>query len=802
MLHKFACKLLALLAVFVVCAPFAQADEPGNPPIGWLHGRSGLAPFDGEYFTLSTNSQLTNERVLTFSTPQLAVSDNGAGNTYVVTLGPILSYWYSTGATTNQTAFNAISNLPSSATGDIFYKASATTVTRLPIGTAAQVLSVSAGGIPEWSSAGSPAPVDAHYVTTQTDATLSNEHVVSGGDGIDATIGAGTADIAVDSTVIRTTGAQSMSGPKTLSGGPIVTGAHSTGLVLTGSGFSTTVLTDPGANRSQTIPDVASGSFIMTQGASTKVGILTLSATPVLSTNAITGSGANTVTLFTSSDTVVGRATTDTLTNKELTSPSFTSNATGFTMKGSGSNTFVHTWAPGGAGQTLTWPDPNGNVDVGYKTGTIAAGGSVYGIGNNTMSATAAGTSGQVLVSAGTSAPGWGAAPIIGGGTNNASLGVSALGIYNGDGSKVVQTTGSAGQSWRVNGGGSAVEAFTPGTVTSFSATPTGIFDVATATSTPALSLDNQSANTFLSGPASGSAATPSFRVHAIGDYIAIPAFNGGRLTLTTASPVADAAAQGTIYWTPYKHGVISLWDGAQYVNVIPGEKSLSLTATSGSVYDVFGYLSGGTLALESLVWTNTTTRATGLTVDSSGVTHKTGDQTRRHLGTFYASGTNQCTDNSGIRGLWNQDNRVVRVLASKDTTNSWTYTTAAFREINAGTTPGISRVNVVSGDSATSVSLHSLSVVSNSNATVVIVTAAIGLDSTTARATDSINDNAAASTTTGAMSIQAIYSGIPGVGLHVLSQLEFSAATGTTTWYGDTGLALIQTGMNGTVEM
>lgn len=52
----------------------------------------------------------------------------------------------------------------------------------------------------------------------------------------------------------------------------------------------------------------------------------------------------------------------------------------------------------------------------------------------------------------------------------------------------------------------------TTGTVTSFSATPSGIFDVANPTTTPALSLDNQSANTVLSGPSSGGAATPSFR--------------------------------------------------------------------------------------------------------------------------------------------------------------------------------------------------------------------------------------------------------------------------------------------------
>ncbi len=50
------------------------------------------------------------------------------------------------------------------------------------------------------------------------------------------------------------------------------------------------------------------------------------------------------------------------------------------------------------------------------------------------------------------------------------------------------------------------------GTVTSFSASPASVFDVANATTTPALSLDNQSANTALMGPTSGSPAQPAFR--------------------------------------------------------------------------------------------------------------------------------------------------------------------------------------------------------------------------------------------------------------------------------------------------
>jgi len=54
---------------------------------------------------------------------------------------------------------------------------------------------------------------------------------------------------------------------------------------------------------------------ILTTGAQTKAGVLTLSSAPVIA--AITNTG--TLTLPTSTDTLVGKATTDTLTNKRIT---------------------------------------------------------------------------------------------------------------------------------------------------------------------------------------------------------------------------------------------------------------------------------------------------------------------------------------------------------------------------------------------------------------------------------------------------------------------------------------------------
>jgi hypothetical protein len=74
-----------------------------------------------------------------------------------------------------------------------------------------------------------------------------------------------------------------------------------------------------------------------------------------------------------------------------------------------------------------------------------------------------------------------------------------------------------------VQGGGGG-----SGTVTSvgLSAAPSSVFNVSgspvTTSGTLALSMDNQSANLFLSGPSSGAAAAPAFRALAVND------FNGG----------------------------------------------------------------------------------------------------------------------------------------------------------------------------------------------------------------------------------------------------------------------------------
>lgn len=171
----------------------------------------------------------------------------------------------------------------------------------------------------------------------------------------------------------------------------------------------------------------------------------------------------------------------------------------------------------------------------------------------------------------------------------------------------------------------------------------------------------------------------------------------GGRLTLESGVPVSttDQTAKTTIYYTPYIHDTITLWDGARWVPVTFAETSEALgTLTSGLPYDVFGFLSSGVLDLEKLAWTNGTTRATAVTLQD-GRYCKSGDKTRLLLGTFYTTTTTTTEDSLTNRYVSNVYNTLRRTMSYAITgTYTHTYTTTSWREWNAGT--GVTRLQFV----------------------------------------------------------------------------------------------------------
>lgn len=161
----------------------------------------------------------------------------------------------------------------------------------------------------------------------------------------------------------------------------------------------------------------------------------------------------------------------------------------------------------------------------------------------------------------------------------------------------------------------------------------------------------------------------------------------GGRLTLESGMHVSttDQIAKTSIYYTPSVGNVVPLWDGYKWRPIEFSETTLALgTLTSGKPYDVFGYISGGALALESLAWTNDTTRATAVTLQD-GRYCKSGDKTRLLLGTFYTTSTTTTEDSASNRYLANVYNQILRTLEKTDAT-SHTYATATQRPWNNDT--------------------------------------------------------------------------------------------------------------------
>jgi hypothetical protein len=276
-----------------------------------------------------------------------------------------------------------------------------------------------------------------------------------------------------------------------------------------------------------------------------------------------------------------------------------------------------------------------------------------------------------------------------------------------------------------------------------------------------------------------------------------------GRLTLTSGTPTTSSDVTGatSIYYTPCVGNSICLWDGTRWVLVSFTEYTLALgTMTASSNYDIFGYLSSGSLALEKLIWTNDTTRGTAVTLQD-GRYCKSGDKTRLYLGTVRSTSTTATEDSAAKRYVYNAYNQQPRTLYAADaSTASYTYN-GSWRESNAGSTEGTTRFGFVCGLA------HSMIEAVNLGATkcnsVNSYSLGIGLDSSsTASGVHVLGYSGGTATSADPViaCVTASWSGFPGVGYHTLRRLEQSSGA-TTTWYGtNSNAGNFQSGMYGII--
>lgn len=272
------------------------------------------------------------------------------------------------------------------------------------------------------------------------------------------------------------------------------------------------------------------------------------------------------------------------------------------------------------------------------------------------------------------------------------------------------------------------------------------------------------------------------------------------RLSLVTGVPVAitDQTAKATVFLTPYKGGNIDLHDGVSaWTTLNSAEVSVAVPATTGTPFDIWARNVAGVVTLDTTNWTNDTTRATALAYQN-GILVKSGDSTRRYLGTGRTTGVaGQTEDSVAKRFLWNYYNRVVKKMKVTEGTASWRYENVAYRQANANAANQLDMVIGVSEDAVTA------RVVCPANTSASVSTCqtqvGIGVDSTTVDSSDVApytNSDVGQPRLT-----MAFYAGLPGIGRHFLAWLEASETTGAgnVNFYSASGAAhAMKSGISG----
>jgi len=281
-----------------------------------------------------------------------------------------------------------------------------------------------------------------------------------------------------------------------------------------------------------------------------------------------------------------------------------------------------------------------------------------------------------------------------------------------------------------------------------------------------------------------------------------IPIVNDFALSLSTGTcfTTADVTAATTIYLTPCTGNRITIFDANSVPSILTTSQiSIAVPATTATVYDLWVYNNAGTATLEALAWTNDTTRATAL-VRVLGVWTKTGDPTRRYVGSFRTTAVSgQTEDSIAKRWLYNAFNRKKKLGRVAIGTDLWTYATNTLRQANADTA---NQLDFLIGLAESTVHAeYRIGVVVNTagDATVKV---GIGEDSTTTIVAGTIYPVSVRdiSTGTGQDILTAVLEKYPAVGRHFYAALEASNATVTVTWYGDNAGAS-QSGLFGWID-
>lgn len=283
----------------------------------------------------------------------------------------------------------------------------------------------------------------------------------------------------------------------------------------------------------------------------------------------------------------------------------------------------------------------------------------------------------------------------------------------------------------------------------------------------------------------------------AFGGGLSVQTLTGGRLTLETGVPVStsDQLAKTTLYYTQHLHNVISIFDGSAWQEFATAEISVAVPATTVTPFDVFIYDDAGTRKLETLDWTNDTTRATAIVLQD-GVYVKSGATTRKYLGTCRTTGVSgQCEDSEENRLVWNHYNKVPRKLKKRDTNTDWTYATATWRQARGDAD---NDVGLVVGVVGAWLSLHNRFMIFQDTAG---ERASCGIAEDATNRTDSDTHGQCFAGGNAIFEVNATLEKYPAIGYHYYAMTEWAESATATFYNNHTGPDYrIKSGLTGSI--
>jgi hypothetical protein len=288
----------------------------------------------------------------------------------------------------------------------------------------------------------------------------------------------------------------------------------------------------------------------------------------------------------------------------------------------------------------------------------------------------------------------------------------------------------------------------------------------------------------------------------------------GGRLTLASATPVliTDVLNVSIVFYTPYLHDLIPIYDGTGWAmfrfpelsndTTLSAPNSGPAVGVADSNYDLFVWNDAGTLRLtRGPLWTSNTVRSGGTALvriegtllNAVAITNGPAIQRGTYVGTirlgagadlFWKLGGKAVGGSSGYFNVWNMYNRRVVEAQSRESTISWTYAGGIFlwRAINNALNNRVSYVVGLAEDPV--FGMHHCNTTSTG-----VPYIGIGLDSVTVR-TGSSTFHAG---TAGNFGHIMGWLQITQLGFHFLQAIEFNnSPAGIATYYGDIGIPLI----------